>query len=205
MQINNLTKKQVSNVHLFTLIDRSGSMTSRVSDTIGGYNALLKENANEDPKDLVSTYLFDHEIDIIDRGSNFQNATRLNGNNYTPRGTTALLDAIGIVASDIKKFQNENPDHKIMFCIITDGLENASREMTKSQVKEILNGNDWEVIYLGANQDAITAGQEIGILNSHNYKMNNTQAVYRSVSSGRQQLKSCDTISSNTFSNLNDV
>jgi len=158
MQINNLTKKQVSNVHLFTLIDRSGSMTSRVSDTIGGYNALLKENANEDPKDLVSTYLFDHEIDIIDRGSNFQNATRLNGNNYTPRGTTALLDAIGIVASDIKKFQNENPDHKIMFCIITDGLENASREMTKSQVKEILNGNDWEVIYLGANQDAKTAG-----------------------------------------------
>jgi hypothetical protein len=98
-------------------------------------------------------------------------APRLTADTYVPRGTTALLDAIGRTIDELGARLAAMPaadrPGKVIFVIITDGLENASREYTREQVfQRIRHQSDvygWEFVYLGAKQDAIAAGAQVGI------------------------------------------
>jgi hypothetical protein len=87
-----------------------------------------------------------------------------------PRGSTALLDAIGRTISDVRSLiealePNRRPGH-IVFAVITDGMENASKEWSRLQVMDSVKARideGWNFTFLGANQDAIQEGGSVGV------------------------------------------
>ena len=90
---------------------------------------------------------------------------------YTVRGTTALLDAIGGAIhhiGNVHKYarQEDVPEHT-MFVITTDGMENASRYYSSDKVKKMIERQKvkygWEFLFLGANIDAVETASHFGI------------------------------------------
>lgn len=149
--------KKEKEMDVVFLLDRSGSMGGVVEDTIGGYNSYIKEQKDKDIK--VTTVLFDNDYEIINNREDIKKVEKLDNKTYYVRGSTALLDAIGKTINYMDKVKN-----KVLFIITTDGLENASHEFTKSQIKEMIEGHkDWEFMYIGANIDSYGEGSSIGI------------------------------------------
>ena len=152
-------KKTNEKIELVFLLDRSGSMGGLEEDTIGGYNSVLKDNKNKDA--LVTTVLFDNQIEFLHDREDIKKIKDITKKDYYVRGCTALLDAIGIT---INKISKETKDRKVIFVITTDGLENASREYNRNQIKKMIEKRkDWEFMYLGANIDSYEEAGSIGI------------------------------------------
>lgn len=156
---------------LVFILDRSGSMSGLESDTIGGYNAMLKKQQQEPGEATVTTVLFDDEYQLLHDRINIKGISPITEKEYFVRGTTALLDAIGKTIHKIHNAQQHtSPEHradKVLFVIITDGMENASREYSYAQVKQLVERRKetygWEFIFLGANIDAIATAATFGI------------------------------------------
>jgi len=117
----------------------------------------------------------------------------LTDKDYTVRGSTALLDAIGKTVKKIRTAQKQTAEEyraeKVLFVIITDGLENASREYSLNRIKKRINHQkekyDWEFIFLGANMDAVAEAGKLGIAADRavNYFSDSigTKAAYSSI------------------------
>ena len=152
------------------IIDRSGSMSGLESDTIGGFNGLIEKQKLVEGDVYISTILFDDHIEWLDERCPLKEIKPLNAERYFVRGTTALLDAIGSTLTKMSKvyheLKSEKPE-KVMVVIVTDGLENASREYSLNVVKSLVHTFQeeakWEFLFLGANIDAVETGASIGI------------------------------------------
>ena len=153
------------------ILDRSGSMSGLESDTIGGFNSMIKKQQKElEGNALVSTILFDHESIVLHDRVPIAEIKPLTDKDYETRGTTALLDAIGDAVKHIKNVhkyaRDEDRPEKTLFVITTDGMENASEKFSFRDIKELLDKQKelgWEFIFLGANIDAIEVADSIGI------------------------------------------
>ena len=153
------------------VIDRSGSMNVIKSDAIGGFNSFLADQKKLDGSANLTLVLFDHEYDRAINGVDIDMVAPLTEKTYRPRGTTALLDAIGRTLDDLAQRLEHTPKSKqpdqVMVAILTDGLENASYDYTREKVFEkiqyLQKHRDWQFIFLAANQDAIQSGAELGI------------------------------------------
>lgn len=156
---------------LVFILDRSGSMSGLESDTIGGYNSMLEKQKKEEGQAIITTVLFDDQYELLHDRVNIKGITPITDNEYYVRGTTALLDAIGLSISKIINVQKhtlrEERAAKVMFVIITDGYENASREFTYEKVRQMIEYQkdkySWEFIFLGANIDAVATAEQFGI------------------------------------------
>jgi len=160
------------------ILDRSGSMASIIDDAIGGYNTfLLEQKKIPKPADLMVVQ-FDEEYKVVYQGP-LNDAPAMNKDTYVPRGCTALLDALGRTLNSVGERLSITPEadrpDKVIFLIVTDGMENASQEFTHEQIKKMVNHQEekygWEFIYVGSNQDAIAVAGNIGIrsFNAVNY------------------------------------
>ena len=165
-----MSKKNENLTELVFIIDRSGSMGGLESDTIGGFNSVLKANKEMDGECIVSTILFDHEAYVLHDRVDIREIKPMTSKDYQVRGCTALLDAVGGAIKHTKKVQKYMPDgHKaghVIFAIITDGYENASHKYDYAQVKEMIKSCEkkgWEFMFLGANIDAAAEAFRIGI------------------------------------------
>ncbi len=153
------------------ILDRSGSMTGLEKETISGYNSFLEKQKKLEKEAVVTTVLFDDEYEVIHNRVNIININPLTGKEYYTRGSTALLDAIGktikTIYSNHLSILYENRPGQVIFVIITDGYENASREFTYPQIRHMINEriekDKWEFIFLGANMDAIKQASDLGI------------------------------------------
>ena len=156
---------------LVMILDRSGSMGGLESDTIGGYNSMLKKQAETDGEVLVSTVLFDQVSEVLYDRVPLSKMPQMTEKDYYVRGTTALLDAVGGAIHHIgnvhKYAREEDRPEKTIFVITTDGMENASREYSYERVKEMVERQQekygWEFLFLGANIDAIQTAGRFGI------------------------------------------
>ena len=155
---------------LVIIIDRSGSMQSLREDVIGGYNALLENQKKQEGKTLVTTIFFHDRAEFFHKDADVQDLKPIDGRSYQPCGCTALLDAIGdgiafIKAKHAKLTAEELPAHTI-FSIMTDGLENASKEYSYSQIKsmiELQKECGWDFIFQAANIDVEHESRRLGI------------------------------------------
>jgi hypothetical protein len=199
--------------HIICILDRSGSMANIMSDSIGGFNQFLKDQKKLPDEATITVALFDDKYELLYDNVDIKKAEELTNRIWFPRGTTALYDAIGkTINNDRAKLRGlgKEAPAKVLVCVVTDGLENASveykgdlgRERIKSLIKECEN-DDWNFIYLAANQNAFTVGQSFGIsyANTHTYTansvgvadmsvtMNNASTMYRSMSSTSRYFK----------------
>ena len=153
------------------ILDRSGSMSGLESDTIGGFNSMIAKQQKEEGEAIVSTVLFDDETDVIHDRVAIGEVRKLTEEDYYVRGCTALLDAVGGAIHHIgnvhKYAREEDRPAKTLFVITTDGLENASRHYSFTDVKKLIKRQqeqyNWEFLFLGANIDAIEVAGNMGI------------------------------------------
>lgn len=153
------------------ILDRSGSMSGLEGDTIGGFNSMIEKQKKEEGEALVSTILFDNYSEVLHDRVEVSKIEPLTDRDYTVRGCTALLDAIGRAIHHIgnvhKYARNEDvPEHTI-FIITTDGMENASHQYSREKIKAMIERQKtkygWEFLFLGANIDAIETARSYGI------------------------------------------
>ena len=152
------------------ILDRSGSMSGLEDDTIGGFNSMIDKQKDTEGEALISTILFDHETEVLHDRVPLSEIKPMTDRDYWVRGSTALLDAIGKSIKHIKNIhkyarEEDRPD-KTLFCITTDGMENASIIYSYQQIRKMVEAQKekgWEFIFLGANIDAIETAGNIGI------------------------------------------
>ena len=164
--------------HLTVCLDRSGSMASMAKDVIGGFNTLVADQIKVEGEATMTVAKFDTQYEIISDFMRVSDVILLDSSNFQPRGSTALLDAMGKTMNDVRERINQMPEDekpsKALFVFMTDGEENASREYNRDRVFEMISDlkneseNDesaiqWDFVFIGANQDAIQAGGSYGI------------------------------------------
>ena len=156
---------------LVFILDRSGSMNGLESDTIGGFNALLEKQKKQDGQVFVSTVLFDTESKVLHDRIPLERVAPMTEADYTVRGCTALLDALGDAIRHIgnihKYARPEDVPEHTLFVVTTDGMENASRRYDAGQVKTMIERQKerygWEFLFLAANIDAVETAAQYGI------------------------------------------
>ncbi|MDN5796464.1 MAG: VWA domain-containing protein [Intrasporangium sp.] len=175
--------------HIYFLLDRSGSMQSIKSDTEGGFDAFIDEQRQASGQCRVTLAQFDDEYEQVYRDIPVGEVPPLQ---LHPRGRTALLDSIGRLIGDAGARLAALPEPErpatVIVGIMTDGHENASRELTHAQVKALIEQQSqayqWRFLYLGADQDAIEVGASIGVgaANSMTYARGRVAAAMRATS-----------------------
>ncbi len=164
------------------ILDRSGSMEPLTDDVIGGFNSFISEQKKLKGKIKLTTILFDNVYETLHDGINIEDVNPISKKEYNTRGCTALLDAVGQAINTMDAHAKKKD--RVLFVINTDGYENASREYTNKQIKELVENhekkNSWKFIYIGANVDAFAAGGDLGIKMTANYTSTSvgTASVY---------------------------
>ncbi|MBQ1349536.1 MAG: VWA domain-containing protein [Ruminococcus sp.] len=161
---NNITE-------LVFILDRSGSMAGLEGDTIGGFNSLIEKQRRQEGKCYVSTVLFDNVSEVLHDRVELSEIRNMTEDDYTVRGCTALIDAIGgaihHIANIHKYARPEDVPEHTMFVIMTDGMENASRRYTSGEVKKMIEKEKekygWEFLFIGANIDSVETARHFGI------------------------------------------
>lgn len=202
MKENNITE-------LVFILDRSGSMSSLESDTIGGFNAMIAKQKREDGKAYVSTILFDNESSVLHDRMPLSEIPKMTSKDYHVRGCTALVDAIGGAIHHIENIHKyarpEDVPAHTMFIITTDGQENASYKYSSETVKKMIERqkeqHGWEFLFIGANIDAIETAASFGIARNRavNYHADSegTQVLYETISAPISAMRSNQQISDN--------
>lgn len=175
------------------LLDCSGSMETCRDDTIGGFNAFVKDQVALDG--TLSLIQFDHEYLPMYDKKPIGEVEPLTLETFKPRGSTALLDAIG------KTIKAIEPDRKPTVIILTDGLENASNKFTKAHIKDLIDqktAEGWTFLYLGANHDAFAEAGALGIAPTAtmNYDSRKTPELFQALS---QAMSSPGPVNFNTI------
>ena len=151
--------------HLALVVDRSGSMADIKDDAQGGINTLIAEQFAEEGKLTITLSEFDNE---------FKDVVRMSGDPFTytlsPRGNTALLDAVGKeitrTSQELAALPEALRPSKVLFVVVTDGQENASEEFSltavKASIKTQKEDHGWSFQFIGA-EAAAWQGREMGM------------------------------------------
>jgi hypothetical protein len=176
---------------IMLLIDHSGSMASIQDDAEGGVNSFVVEQAKADGRRTVRIAEFSDEYELVHES---RDAAAVPYYKLIPFRSTALLDAMGRAITEFGKelaaLDEDARPGTVIFAVMTDGHENSSREYGWSQIKALVAHQEatynWQILYLGANQDAIAVGQRMGVSAGHsmNYAASGigTRAAYSTVS-----------------------
>lgn len=168
-------KSKKEETEIVVVLDRSGSMGMIDKSTVEGFNKFLTEQQNAKGKAFITLVQFDDRYEMNYKSVPVKDAKSLIlGETFVPRGSTALLDAIGKTIEELKT------DRDVVFVIITDGEENASQTYKQEAIHKMIrtqtDKEGWKFLFLGAGQDAIKTGGNIGIshANSMTYSANAT-------------------------------
>ena len=193
---NNITE-------LVFILDRSGSMAGLESDTIGGFNAMIEKQKKEEGECYISTVLFDNVSEVLHDRVKLSVIKPMTDKEYTVRGCTALIDAIGGAIHHIgnihKYARPEDVPEHTMFIITTDGMENASQRYSSDEVKKMIERQKekygWEFLFIGANIDAVETARRYGINEdravNYNADAKGTGILYESVACAVSNVRRC--------------
>ena len=184
--------------HIAVVLDRSGSMGSVKEQTIDGFDEFVNGQKLAGDNASLTLTQFDDEYEIVWNDKPIKDVPSIK-DIYQPRGLTALLDAIGRTINSVgknlsEKSEDERPN-KVIFVILTDGLENASKEFTREKIFKMIRHQEevykWEFVFLGANQDAISVGRSFGVKtgSSANYGADNVKGAFKKMSDKAGQYR----------------
>lgn len=163
--------------HIHVILDRSGSMQSIRDDVVGSFNAYVEGQKQGPGIATLSLVQFDSQepFEMVHDFKPLTEMPQLSAATYIPRASTPLLDALGRGMADLetklgKLGDDSGPEH-VFFVIITDGMENASREYQRAQIeamiKEKIEKEKWEFVFLSADLAAIHEARQMGIAQDH--------------------------------------
>lgn len=170
------------------VLDRSGSMEPMREAAISAFNVFLRSQMDV-PGDVRLTLVqFDDSYEVPVAARPIQDVELLTAATYEPRGSTALLDAIGRTVNDTQTRLASLPEQehpgKVVIAVFTDGFENASRSFSSQQISDLIRqmreSKGWEFLFLAANQDAIASASAMQ-MNAHHSA--NVEFCYASVTS----------------------
>ncbi len=166
------------------LADHSGSMSSCSGNAAKAINDFFTERANA--ATTREEWALDEFDDHYDQVFGFTDVAAVPGYVLKPRGMTALHDSIAASAAKLESYKSDKDKLRILV-IVTDGYENASKEHNAESSKKTLDekrAKGWQVIYLGANQDAVKVAEGFGVSagSALTYSTKNSDIAMRSVS-----------------------
>ena len=206
---NNITE-------LVFILDRSGSMAGLESDTIGGFNAMIEKQKTQDGECYISTVLFDNVSEVLHDRVKLSDIKPMTDREYTVRGCTALIDALGSAIHHIgnihKYARPEDVPEHTMFIITTDGMENASQRYSSDEVKKMIERQKkkygWEFLFIGANIDAVETARRYGIGEDRSVNYNadakGTGILYESVACAVSSVRKCASLDESWRDNLDE-
>lgn len=172
-------KKQT--VHNLIILDESGSMNSIKNQIISGFNETVQSIKGSQIKfpeqeHFISVVSFNdlaikllHFIDPVDK------LNEIDGNQYQPNAATPLFDAIGFAVMKLHQVVRDQPNCNVLVTIMTDGEENASREYSGKQIKELierLKNEKWTFTYIGTDHDVDKIALNLSITNTLIFEKN---------------------------------
>lgn len=201
---------------IICVIDRSGSMSAIRHDAIGGFNTFLEQQKKAEGKCNLTYVQFDDEIDVRYDGTRISDIPTLTEETYVPRGMTALLDAVGTTINKVgvrlASTEEEKRPGKVVFVILTDGNENASREFNHKRISDMIKEQrdkyQWEFVFLAANQDAWLVAGSLSINHAANFA-HTSKGVGQTFSKMSEGLRTyrttCDTQALDIGDSLDEV
>ena len=191
-------KDASARTHIAIILDRTGSMESIRNDVIGGFNSFLKSQKELPGVATLTLVQFDSQdpYEVVHMMKPVAKIPDLDSKTYAPRASTPLLDAIGWGINDLEKhlaeIGKEEMPEKIVFVIITDGQENASKEFTKEQIVKMIKirqeKDKWQFVFLSADLDSIADAASYG------FKDAATMKFKKDAMGSMDMFKSCSDI-----------
>lgn len=186
------------------ILDKSGSMSGFEDSTISSFNEYLEKEKKNNYKTRITTILFSDDYSYLYKGADVSKVSPLTRDDYFVGGCTALYDAIGSSINYIDRCDTD----KVLFIIITDGYENASKEFDKEKIRKMIkNHSNYEFVYIGADIDSYSSGGSIGIKSDNiaNFKKDRkgTGLLFKSVGDFESSMME-DSISSSWKKDLDE-
>ncbi len=151
------------------ILDRSGSMYKKRKDTIGSFNQMLEKQKREPGEAYITTALFSDQCDVLYSHTPIRETEELTEQDYYIGGNTALFDAIGKVfhqTDSLLEGGEGDYEEKVLVFIITDGMENASVQYGRQQIKKLIEEKQkkgWVILFFGTDMEMIKLAEDTGI------------------------------------------
>lgn len=151
------------------ILDRSGSMYKKRKDTIGSFNQMLEKQKREPGEAYITTALFSDQCDVLYSHTPIRETEELTEQDYYIGGNTALFDAIGKVfhqTDSLLEGREGDYEEKVLVFIITDGMENASVQYSRQQIKKLIEEKQkkgWVILFFGTDMEMIKLAEDTGI------------------------------------------
>ena len=183
-------------------------MESIKSDAEGGINTFIDSQKSEPGEALLTLVQFDTEYEFIHKGVAIGSVPKFK---LVPRGSTALLDAVGrainVTGARLAAMEESKRPGLVVFVIVTDGAENSSKEFTREKIREMIEHQQsvykWQFTFLAANQDAFAEAASMGIApaGTANFAGENVVLAYtataKKMSRMRKAMSDGDTVDNN--------
>jgi len=173
--------EQKHKVFNLIILDASGSMMSVKNATISGFNEVVQsvkgvQKQYPEQEHFVSLVSFNSsEIRTILALAPVEQLREINAKSYEPDAMTPLYDAMGFTISKLKSEVSKLNNYNVLVTILTDGMENASREFSGAAIKSLvdeLSLQNWTFTYIGANHDVEKFALNISITNTMTFEAN---------------------------------
>lgn len=197
--IRELTKQTDKNTDIVIVLDESGSMEELKETVVKCFNDFLKEQKEDGDDAFITLVKFNGDVNFIFRRKAISSAENIDNEDYTPKGTTALYDAILSAVDDVER---KNKNNSVIVAIITDGYENSSKERDVNKVKEKIKEKEklgWRFLFLASNIDANAVASSFGICSANTVSFMSNECGYKNMNSNL----AADVISYRTITRMN--
>ena len=185
-------------VHNLIILDESGSMSSIKSLIINGFNELVQsikgiEKQFPEQEHIISMVSFnDLDNKILHFVQPVNKLDSINDSTYNPASMTPLYDAMGFSISKLKQYLEGKENYSVLVTILTDGEENASKEYTRSVIKNLVNDlkqQNWTFTYIGADHDVEGMAFRLSIDNTMSFDKNDQDIRRMFASESKSRVK----------------
>ena len=151
------------------ILDQSGSMYGKEKTMIENYNQMIDHQKTQEGEAYITTALFCDFCEVLYSHTTIQQVPEMTGKDYYTTGNTALYDAIGAVFCQVEGILQEHKEEyeeKVLVFIMTDGMENASRQFNKIQIQQLIDEKQktgWKILFFGTNMEVLDLAKDIGV------------------------------------------